>query len=1012
MLSGSLASASPAAVQFDLPSQDLADELSLFARVGGIELLFDRSLVAHRRGPAVHGVLTPAQALARLLAGSDLVFHATSDGAFVISAGEARHAFALAPTTQPAPDVGAVAEIMVTGHRSLNADIPRSPDDIQPYAVAGAKVISQSQAENVEDFLRIWFTADAEQATLAQAPVYNNASVRSQIDLRGLGPDQTLVLVDGRRLPSIPTSDDFAQPDVNGIPLFAIERVETLTSTAGGIFGPGATGGVVNVVLKRDYTGGELSITSGETTRGDAAQWRANGAFGVSNPATGTSAMLAFTYGEDSGLTLGSRSSLIGQDVARYENAVLFQIIPPVSNTVNISSGNGLPLTFIPSLGGQSLGATITHTPLSVGSGSSVDVAQLRANAGAFDLSLSPDGQGAQQSLLAASRTESLILSLRQALGVNLVAFVDFLYLNDTGKSAGPIFNEEGELLSPGQGGNPFQNPVFVSFPTAGFVGEMSNTTLTERATAGLIARLPHGWTAEFDLASGSATVREETPDPAVLFGVSPFLGSSALAAALAGYRVNPTFFEKADDSLLDANLRLAGSPFKLPGGAFTLTVSGEIRRERSLGPIYFVQGQEEETGEVTPTATEQVGSVYTEARAPLLPANFWVIPLRGLELQLALRGDRYAIGIPGSDAPGMQPKVSARDGTISVTAGAQVFPVPGVMFRASFADGYLPPTPTEIVPNIQSFFELEPLVDPRRGGQLVASEGNLVDDYGGSPSLRPELARTVSVGGVLNPVWVKGLRASIDYTRTEKSDEIANLTDGLNQQNILDQESSYPGRIVRAPLTPADAAKGFTGGVITAIDTGYLNGGRTVVDEVDFTVTYETVTAVGAFRFGVRASWEPSLRHSDGPALPFYELAGEGDGPIVWRGNASLDWERGAWSASLRSQIYGSYRVAVGESGEELQSLNPFLVKEQEGESIPAQFYLDASIGYRCQVRFAGSGRTIEYRLGIRNIFDAQPPISAQVGAPPQFSSVEVGYSPYGDPRGRRFEFTATAHF
>ncbi len=51
---------------------------------------------------------------------------------------------------------------------------------------------------------------------------------RSRIDLRGVGAQRTLVLIDGRRLPSLPDASTFDQGDLNGVPLGAIERIETL----------------------------------------------------------------------------------------------------------------------------------------------------------------------------------------------------------------------------------------------------------------------------------------------------------------------------------------------------------------------------------------------------------------------------------------------------------------------------------------------------------------------------------------------------------------------------------------------------------------------------------------------------------------------------------------------------------------------------------------------------------------------------------------------------------------
>ncbi len=102
------------------------------------------------------------------------------------------------------------------------------------------------------------------------------------------------MLIDGRRLPSIPgLATDFDQSDLNGVPMGAIERIEVLTSTAGGIYGQNATGGVVNVVLKRDYRGAQLNVVSGISSRGDAARMRIEGRIGLSN-ADGSTQLMAF----------------------------------------------------------------------------------------------------------------------------------------------------------------------------------------------------------------------------------------------------------------------------------------------------------------------------------------------------------------------------------------------------------------------------------------------------------------------------------------------------------------------------------------------------------------------------------------------------------------------------------------------------------------------------------------------------------------------------------------------
>src|SRR5690606_18830636 len=85
----------------------------------------------------------------------------------------------------------------------------------------------------------------------------------SQVNLRGLGAQYTLVLVNGRRLSNSPAfSAD--QQNVNNIPVAAIERVEILRDGASAIYGSDAIGGVINVILKNDYEG---MVVGGQSSR-------------------------------------------------------------------------------------------------------------------------------------------------------------------------------------------------------------------------------------------------------------------------------------------------------------------------------------------------------------------------------------------------------------------------------------------------------------------------------------------------------------------------------------------------------------------------------------------------------------------------------------------------------------------------------------------------------------------------------------------------------------------------
>jgi hypothetical protein len=224
-------------LQLNIPGGALPGALAELAAQAGFEILFDEQILADAQVAPLTGVMSADEALRRLLAGTRLGYHCTSDGLIVL--------YRLAEPAAGGGD-GAIPEILVIGRRTQNVDIRRTENDIQPYKVATRAEIERAHRSNVEDFTRGRVPANAQTRTFAQDTTRQRGVTRSALDLRGLGRRRTLVLLDGKRLPSVRTVDlDFDQPDLNGILLSAIERIETLTGTAGGIYGPSALGGVV-----------------------------------------------------------------------------------------------------------------------------------------------------------------------------------------------------------------------------------------------------------------------------------------------------------------------------------------------------------------------------------------------------------------------------------------------------------------------------------------------------------------------------------------------------------------------------------------------------------------------------------------------------------------------------------------------------------------------------------------------------------------------------------------------
>jgi outer membrane receptor protein involved in Fe transport len=145
-----------------------------------------------------------------------------------------------------------LGEIVVTGSRIRSANLESTTPVTQ---VTAADVVTQG-VTRIEDLVN-----QLPQAFAAQnVTVSNGATGSATLDLRGLGSPRTLVLIDGRRMPYGGVQSASAAPDINQIPTSMIERVDVLTGGASAVYGSDAVAGVVNFIMKKDFEG--VQVTS------------------------------------------------------------------------------------------------------------------------------------------------------------------------------------------------------------------------------------------------------------------------------------------------------------------------------------------------------------------------------------------------------------------------------------------------------------------------------------------------------------------------------------------------------------------------------------------------------------------------------------------------------------------------------------------------------------------------------------------------------------------------------
>lgn len=184
-----------------------------------------------------------------------------------------------------------VERIEVTGSRIRRTDM----EGVAPVTVITAEDLANSGYTSIEDLL---------QASVGNAgrTIEGNETSWTQgahtINLRGMGANRTLVLVNGKRIPQYPTATGGSTTfvDISTFPSSAIERIEILSGGASAIYGSDAVGGVVNIILKRRFEGSALNLRGEKTHEGGRDRQRASFTTGINSSLGQTLFVLDFAF--------------------------------------------------------------------------------------------------------------------------------------------------------------------------------------------------------------------------------------------------------------------------------------------------------------------------------------------------------------------------------------------------------------------------------------------------------------------------------------------------------------------------------------------------------------------------------------------------------------------------------------------------------------------------------------------------------------------------------------------
>jgi iron complex outermembrane recepter protein len=254
----------------------------------------------------------------------------TTAAAFAATLPAAAYAQAVPAETAEA-DVAAEEEIVVTGSLIRNPNLEAS----SPVSVIGQEEIELQQANVAEELLR-----ELPGAVPSIGSAVNNGNGgASFVDLRGLGTNRNLVLLDGNR---IAPANIFGAVDLNNIPLALIQRTEVLTGGASTTYGADAVSGVVNFITRKDFAGAELNVSEQITEEGDGNRLRADLTLGANFDDGRGNAAFSIGYQETDPVYQGARN-------------ISFLNVDSFTGVVGGGSNTAVPSNF--SFGGGGVGA-------------------------------------------------------------------------------------------------------------------------------------------------------------------------------------------------------------------------------------------------------------------------------------------------------------------------------------------------------------------------------------------------------------------------------------------------------------------------------------------------------------------------------------------------------------------------------------------------------------------------------------------------------------------------------
>jgi iron complex outermembrane receptor protein len=848
-------------------------------------------------------------------------------------------------------------DIIITGSRIRGAaPVGSSVISIDRKAIEASGAVTTDRL--IKEIPQVFDLGTSENSR-GQSGGSNNISFGNAINIRGIGPYATLTILDGHR-----AVDNSRSVDPSIVPSLGLERVEVVADGASAVYGSDAVAGVVNLIPRRTLNGVEAMARGG---------------------------LARDFYEEQYGLAIGKTGDW-GQVMVAYEHVYRSNLNGDKRDFFRANqtgSGGHDYRTTLCDPGTITVGGVAY--PIPAGGVSA-------ANAGTLVAGPANKCEGfTGQDLIPQSKYDSVNATAT----VHIADWLDFVGDGYWSKRSFAHLNGySGTTVTV-----PTTNAFFVR-PT-GTVGaetvsvrfdDLPNNlstgfTRTWEATGGLRAKIG-SWQLTGQVSYGRGHDESDTYNGINTPALNAALASNNPLTAFDPYglhRTSPSVLTAINDQiflaptltrLTDATASINGTLFTLPGGGVKLAAGYErYEEEVALGTARGAP--------TTPTTyrnfSRQVDSAYAELLVPVFGAGNATPGLERLELSAAVRYDKY------SDV----------GKTTNPKFGINWSPVQHLVFRGSYGTSFRAPLFSQIYGNSSNFF-IQAYADPTQGGATVQG----VALSGGNLALKPETAKTWSVGADWDPI--PGARFSVTYWNVDYKGQVNTY---LSDLAILSKESQLAGTgvILRGAAAAARVAELTAAGIVVArgvmpnpvtlfVDGRTQNLDRSLTSGLDFIATYGFETSgIGHVTLNANATYILSYKTAlSSGAVPTDRLNTIFN-PLRFKGRAGIFWDP--------SRVISSRLVVNYVNGYSNNTL-PAGAVQKVGAYTTVDLGVTFNIGGSSEDPLA---KGLSLSLDVLNAFDKSPPYV-------DFSPTVNGSGGYdatsANPVGREFAVTLRKKF